>query len=377
MIIGCMFLVELLHVVVAVLSAPPTVSAFSSVSPLVWPVHELTVKDKPVSYKRVLTPSTFRAFKMEMSALPPMYTGPLPSECRAVLFDIDGTLADSFHLAFSATNKVLTNNNFKPINDEQYHYGSRFTTPIRLATHTGLQPGDANFEEIGRKLGAEFDQLYINLVDSKTAGFYSGMKALIQAIPADVQVGALTNAAVAYAEAVLQANGVRELFSAVHGADDVPKPKPAPDGILQCLSEMGVKPSEAVYIGDSPSDGRAALAAGCASVAVSWGANTPESLAGSFDTIVHSVSSLAAGATSYYCHIHVLPYTTHCTIICMYYYMLLYVLLYICAAICTTMYICTQGKCRRLSFPPSPQLSSSSTAVKRVRASLNRALREP
>ncbi len=69
-------------------------------------------------------------------------------------------------------------------------------------------------------------------------------------------------------EAVLHANDVRSRFCVVHGADDVPAAKPAPDGILQCLREMNVHPHEAVYIGDSPSDGRAAAAAGCASVAV-------------------------------------------------------------------------------------------------------------
>ena len=46
----------------------------------------------------------------------------------------------------------------------------------------------------------------------------------------DVKLGCLTNAAVGYAEAVLRANGVRHLFDTVHGADDVPKPKPFPDG---------------------------------------------------------------------------------------------------------------------------------------------------
>jgi phosphoglycolate phosphatase-like HAD superfamily hydrolase len=66
---------------------------------------------------------------------------------------------------------------------------------------------------------------------------------------------------------VLHANDVRSRFCCVHGADDVPAAKPSPEGILQCLREMNVRPHEAVYIGDSPSDGRAALAAGCASVA--------------------------------------------------------------------------------------------------------------
>ena len=39
----------------------------------------------------------------------------------------------------------------------------------------------------------------------------------------------------------MQVNGVREMFSSVHGADDVPAPKPNPDGMAVCLSEMGLE----------------------------------------------------------------------------------------------------------------------------------------
>ena len=79
----------------------------------------------------------------------------------------------------------------------------------------------------------------------------------------DVKLGALTNAAVAYAETVLNPNGLRGRFAVVHGVDDVAKPKSAPDAIIQCLEEMRVDAREAVYIGGSPPDGRAALSAGC------------------------------------------------------------------------------------------------------------------
>jgi hypothetical protein len=133
------------------------------------------------------------AMAADMAPLPPMFTGPLPSGSKAVIFDIDGTLADSFQLAFSATNKVLTNNNFPPITAEQYHFGCRYTTPVRLATHTGLSPSDADFEARGAKLGAEFDALYIGMVDAKTAGFYPGMHELIRRVPSDVKIGKIVH----------------------------------------------------------------------------------------------------------------------------------------------------------------------------------------
>ena len=68
----------------------------------------------------------------QVATLPPMFTGPLPSHCRAVLFDIDGTLADSFQLAFTATNHVLANHQHDPVDAEQYHYGEARAALVRL-----------------------------------------------------------------------------------------------------------------------------------------------------------------------------------------------------------------------------------------------------
>ena len=72
---------------------------------------------------------------------------------RGIIFDIDGTLADSWNLGYQATKTVLTeyhNNKNKseqsiqhtpetyPLTSEEYHFGCRYTTPERLARHVGL-----------------------------------------------------------------------------------------------------------------------------------------------------------------------------------------------------------------------------------------------
>ena len=48
------------------------------------------------------------------------------------------------------------------------------------------------------------------------------------------------------------------------------------------------RPQDLVYVGDSPSDGKAARAAGCKSVGVAWGSHPVENLAPQFDIIVHT-----------------------------------------------------------------------------------------
>eukprot|EP00594_Rhizosolenia_setigera_P001113 CAMPEP_0178946628 /NCGR_PEP_ID=MMETSP0789-20121207/4393_1 /TAXON_ID=3005 /ORGANISM="Rhizosolenia setigera, Strain CCMP 1694" /LENGTH=259 /DNA_ID=CAMNT_0020626645 /DNA_START=169 /DNA_END=948 /DNA_ORIENTATION=+ len=209
---------------------------------------------------------------------------------KGILFDVDGTLADSWKLGFDATQVILKNNGVeKSITEEEYHYGCRYTTPERLARHIGLNPDDKDtdmeeYEKISTKLATEFDDMYVELVSLKTAGFYDGINPLLEKLAPNKKIGVLTNACVAYAHAVLKVNLNNEdaedkvNVSVVEGADSVPKAKPHPDGLLQMCQELGLSPSECVYIGDSPSDGKAADAAGMSSIGVTWGSNSKEQL---------------------------------------------------------------------------------------------------
>jgi phosphoglycolate phosphatase-like HAD superfamily hydrolase len=232
---------------------------------------------------------------------------------RGIIFDIDGTLADSWNLGFQATLTVLTDyhneNNEEthtaetyPLTSEEYHFGCRYTTPERLARHVGLDPEHPSFESVGEDLGGKFDDYYVQLVDTKTAGFYDGIGDLLVKLNSDdgsgVQLGALTNACVEYAHAVLKTNcpqyssdnpstatdenddnSIYQRFSSIHGANSVPRPKPFGDGILQCCEEMNLLPSQVIYVGDAPTDARAAVDAKCrAAIGVLWGSNDEECL---------------------------------------------------------------------------------------------------
>ena len=205
-----------------------------------------------------------------------------PHHARGIIFDIDGTLADSWKLGYEATNVVLQRNNISPISAEIYHSHTRYATPERLARHAGLTPTSTNFQERGQQLGQQFDDLYVDLVTTETAGYYAGITELLTLLQttqrrdsnsssssSTVKLGALTNACVAYAHAVLQINdatiqnanntesttSLYQSFVTIHGADTVAEPKPSPAGLLQCCHELHLRPhEECLYIGDSPSD---------------------------------------------------------------------------------------------------------------------------
>eukprot|EP00945_MAST-04E_sp_MAST-4E-sp1_P008813 g8813.t1 len=215
--------------------------------------------------------------------------------CAAILFDLDGTLCDSFQLGFQSTKEVLGVD--YPITEDDYHQGTKFCTPERLARHVGLVPGTDDFQRTGKRLGESFDKLYIAKVSKETAPLFSGIKALLTALSKEnVRLGCLTNAAVAYAHAVLGTNEIKTLFSSIHGADDVPEPKPSPLGLLQCCSDLeDIHPSKCIYIGDSPSDGAAGKRAGMMTVGCTWGSHKRNVLedSGSFDFVIDGIIELS------------------------------------------------------------------------------------
>lgn len=209
-----------------------------------------------------------------------------------ILWDVDGTLADSFSLGYESTVKVLTDNGLDRITHSQYHQGTKLTTPRRLAWHVTGDPDN----EIGESLGQQFDDLYVELVNLDTAAFYPGMKNLLKTLSDSyeqhLKYAALSNACGAYAKAVIECNGVSDIFQLSYGADDVPAAKPSPAGLLEMCRILELDPKRCVYIGDSPSDGEAAAAAGMRGVGVTWGSHPVDTVKLAFHEVVHNVDEL-------------------------------------------------------------------------------------
>jgi phosphoglycolate phosphatase-like HAD superfamily hydrolase len=160
---------------------------------------------------------------------------------QGILWDVDGTLSDSFMLGFSSTQTVLENNGKERITEEEYHQGTRLTTPRRLAWHVTGDPDNP----IGLSLGQQFDSLYVDLVSPTTAPLYAGMPELLHELSSSKKVvlGALSNACGAYVSAVLRENKLKEIFCLGLGADEVPRAKPYPDGLLHCCNVLKLSPS--------------------------------------------------------------------------------------------------------------------------------------
>ena len=129
---------------------------------------------------------------------------------RVVLWDVDGTLANSTELGFTSTNKVLRDAALREIKRDEYLLGTRYTTPRRLAWHATKNADDA----CGEALGAAFDDAYVALVTTTTAGFYPGIARIVERLRDEGREQAvLSNACGAYARAVIAANGCVDVMA--------------------------------------------------------------------------------------------------------------------------------------------------------------------
>ncbi|MCK4400392.1 HAD family hydrolase [Candidatus Bathyarchaeota archaeon] len=103
------------------------------------------------------------------------------------------------------------------------------------------------------------------------------------------RLGVATNGEASLTRGVLETLGALELFDVVVGADMVNEGKPAPDMILKACELAGASPEKTVYVGDQPTDARAARSAG---VAYNVGVGGTELLDAGADAVVGSVSEL-------------------------------------------------------------------------------------
>jgi phosphoglycolate phosphatase len=104
-------------------------------------------------------------------------------------------------------------------------------------------------------------------------GAVEGLKSLQQA---GLKLACLTNKPLGFAEILLKRKGLDGFFSGVFGGDSFERKKPDPLPLLRTCEFLGTLPARTLMIGDSSNDARAARAAGCPVLLVTYGYNHGE-----------------------------------------------------------------------------------------------------
>lgn len=191
--------------------------------------------------------------------------GTSPVEC--VLFDLDGTLADTAPDLAYALNLLRAERGLEavPVSTLRSHvsHGARGMLEAGL----GLMPADPGFIELRDR----FLQLYEdNLV--RDSCLFDGMHALLDGLEArGLSWGIVTNKAERFAVPLIAGLGLAARTGCLVGGDTTGKAKPHPDPLLEGARRIGVDPRRCLYVGDDRRDVEAGIAAGMTPVVALYG----------------------------------------------------------------------------------------------------------
>ncbi len=205
---------------------------------------------------------------------------------QAVIFDLDGTIADSVDLFYGFACDLAIDLGL-PRPDRETVYQLMRTGQSTL---THLLPSSIPQERITAAVstrGPEWLRRYHN----ETAPIPGSLTALHALHAAGRTLGIATSSG--RDVPLLDRWGIRQLFAAVVGREDVTQRKPAPEVVLLCLEQIEAKAENVIYVGDSPIDIRAGKAAGVGTVGVLSGASPRPVLAVEQpDAILPSIAEL-------------------------------------------------------------------------------------
>jgi len=192
---------------------------------------------------------------------------------KMILIDLDGTLIDSVpDLAFCVD--AMMERLGRPPHGEaavRNWVGNGVERLVRRALIGQLDGEPAN-EDYERAYPV-FIELYRDNT-SKRSVLYPGVREGLNYLKAKgYPLGCVTNKAAQFTEPLLEDLGIRHAFDIVISGDSLPRKKPDPMPLLYAAEHFGVRPAEALMVGDSVSDVKAARAAGFGIVCMTYGYN--------------------------------------------------------------------------------------------------------
>ncbi len=194
---------------------------------------------------------------------------------EAIIFDLDGTLADSIEDIGDAMNRVLQKQDFPTHSIEKYKYFvGRGLRNLVIEALPEKARKEELIEEFNQAMLEDYGKNY--LVKTKT---YEGVQEVVSRLKMNgFKLGVLSNKADAMTQKVVKELFPSGTFDIVLGLKKDMKRKPDPGGALILSEAMCVEPENIAYVGDTDTDMQTAKNAGMIAFGASWGFRTKEEL---------------------------------------------------------------------------------------------------
>lgn len=178
---------------------------------------------------------------------------------KAVIFDVDGVLIDSFEANLQFYHDLFVNAGYPPLSREKFIFHMTMDKIIR--EHTQLK--DENKIKQIWQMGKDCrypDELVISPKNYDT---------VVRELSKKYTLGIATSRVYGGVFKLKQLSGLENLFKTAVYFEDTEKHKPDPEPLLLASQRLAVPPGESVYIGDTDTDIQAAKAAGMSVIAFS------------------------------------------------------------------------------------------------------------
>lgn len=193
---------------------------------------------------------------------------------KALVFDLDGTLAHTLPQLSMATNDTLRELGIRelPLDVVGSYVGNgvNYLISRSIKNDFACSPDDLD-PELMRRAREIFNRCYKNILDTNFRVFDGVSDGLAYFRSRGIVLLVLTNKAHYFARPLLGFMGIDSYFDEIMGSEVIKERKPDPAPLLYLLERHNLKPGECVMVGDSMNDLQCARNAGACSVIFTYG----------------------------------------------------------------------------------------------------------
>jgi len=188
---------------------------------------------------------------------------------KAVIFDLDGTLIDSLEDLADSANAMLESYGYPvhPLEEYRYFVGNGSRKLICRILPEEKAASESFVDEALEKYKAIYEERFLE----KTRSYKGIMEMLKQLRDRKIPMAVCTNKHAEAANTIVKVLFEPDTFVEIVGDKPGVPRKPDPAKLLQIARNMGVKPEEVAYLGDSMVDMQTAVNAGFLPIGVLWG----------------------------------------------------------------------------------------------------------
>jgi phosphoglycolate phosphatase len=189
------------------------------------------------------------------------------TDIRTILFDLDGTLADTAPDLAYALNTLLQEQGRATLAYERIRPEASHGAKALLRLGFGLAPGDAGYDA----LRTRFLEIYAANLTRETR-LFDGMPQLLADIRArGMNWGIVTNKPKSLTDPLVEQLGIRRDAVCVVSGDTTANSKPHPEPMLHACRAAGSRPDQCLYVGDAARDIEAGRVAGMQTLVALFG----------------------------------------------------------------------------------------------------------